>query len=179
MALEKFNLNLTGVKASVANAFETDSADVSVTGGNATVTAVTKSVGSAKLEGFGTLYANAASDVKFVADANMKSGAYSASMAGTASISTFDASKASAKLSLTTSLVSVASGVLKGGFGDDNILVDDNAATDLQIFGGKGADTFELKSSTAKVTVVDYNYIEGDKISVSSAPTIEIGRAHV
>lgn len=172
MALEKFNLNLAGVDATAASSFSGTSSDVSVTGGNATVTAVTKSVGSAKLEGFGTLYANAASDVKFVADANMKSGAYSASMNGSASISTFDASKASAKLSLTTSLVSVDSGVLKGGFGDDNILVDDNAATDLQIFGGKGADTFELKSSDAKVTVVDYNYIEGDKISVSSAPTI-------
>lgn len=172
MELEKFNLNLAGVDATATSSFGNTSSDVSITGGNATVTAVTKSVGSAKLEGFGTLYANAASDVKFVADANMKSGAYSASMAGSASISTFDASKASANLSLTTSLVSVHSGVLKGGSGSDTILVDNNNATDIHVFGGKGADTFELKSSSVQATVEDYNYAQGDKVSVSSAPAI-------
>lgn len=171
MALEKFNLNLTGVKASVANAFETDSADVSVTGGNATVTAVTKSVGSAKLEGFGTLYANAASDVKFVADANMKSGAYSASMAGTASISTFDASKASAHLSLTTGLVSVNGGVLKAGSGNDTILVT-TTASDVSVYGGKGADLFQV-NDVDSVTIVDYSYAEGDKVSVANVLDIE------
>lgn len=171
MALEKFNLNLTGVKASVANAFETDSADVSVTGGNATVTAVTKSVGSAKLEGFGTLYANAASDVKFVADANMKSGAYSASMAGTASISTFDASKASAHLSLTTGLVSVNGGVLKAGSGNDTILVT-TTASDVSVYGGKGADLFQV-NDVDSVTIVDYSYAEGDKVSVADVLDIE------
>ena len=174
MALEKFELNLTGVNASDANIFDASSSEVSITSSDATVKAVTKSVGSAKLEGFGTLYANAASDVKFVADANMKSGEYTAKMDSTASISTFDASKASANLSLTTSLVSVKSGtgVLKGGLGNDSILVDDNASTDLQVFGGKGADTFVLKSNTVKASVLDYNYAEGDKISVATAPAI-------
>lgn len=174
MALENYTLNLTGVNASAAGSFGSDSSDVSITGGNATVTAVTKSVGSAKLEGFGTLYANAASDVKFVADANMKSGAYSATMAEGAKISTFDASKASANLSLTASLVSVNAGVLKAGSGNDTILVDDTAATDIKLYGGKGADIFAVAStSSVKGTVGDYSYAEGDKISVDSALDID------
>ena len=174
MALENFDLNLTNVVATAKGSFGDSSADVSITSSNATVKAVTKSVGSAKLEGFGTLNADASDVVSFVADANMKSGAYSATMATAASISTFDASKASANLSLTTSLVSVktGTGVLKGGLGNDNIVVDANDSTGLQVFGGKGADTFELKSGTVKATVVDYNYAEGDKISLGSAAGI-------
>lgn len=168
MALESFNLNLTGVNASEAGSFGSDSSDVSITGGNATVTAVTKSVGSAKLEGFGTLYANAASDVKFVADADMKSGAYSASMAGSASISTFDASKASANLSLTTDLVSVDGGVLKAGAGKDTIEIKNITVDKITVAGGLGADLFKVANNAVSVTVGDYSYAEGDKISVAS-----------
>ena len=174
MALESFNLNLTGVNASAAGSFGSDSSDVSITGGNATVTAVTKSVGSAKLEGFGTLKATAANQVTFEAAADMKSGAYKATMNEKASIKTFDATKASANLSLTASLVSVNAGVLKAGSGNDTILVDDTAATDIKLYGGKGADIFAVAStSSVKGTVVDYSYDERDKISVDSALNID------
>ena len=169
MALESFNLNLTDVNASAAGSFGSDSSDVSITGGNATVTAVTKSVGSAKLEGFGTLKATAANQVTFEAAADMKSGAYKATMGENAIIKTFDASKASANLSLTASLVSVNAGVLKAGSGNDTILVDDTAATDIKLYGGKGADIFAVASTSVKGTVVDYSYDGGDKISVASA----------
>ena len=169
--LENFTLNLTGVNAGIST-FDSSSSDVTITGGNSTVTAVTKDLNSAKLEGFGTLNVNKASDVTFVADANMKSGAYSATMAVTASISTFDASKASANLSLTTGLVSVDGGALKAGSGNDTITIADTAATDVKVFGGQGADVFEVSSSTVKASIEDYNYAQGDKVSTGGAADI-------
>ena len=170
--LENFTLNLTGVNAG-ASTFDNSSSDVTITGGNSTVTAVTKDLNSAKLTGFGTLNVKGASDVAFVADANMKSGAYSATMAVTASISTFDASKASANLSLTTGLVSVDGGALKAGSGNDTITIADTAATDVKVFGGQGADVFEVSnSSTVKASIEDYNYAQGDKVSTGGAADI-------
>lgn len=174
MALESFNLNLTGVNASTAGSFASGSSDVSITGGNATVAAVTKSVGSAKLEGFGTLKATAAKQVTFEAAADMKSGAYEATMNENASIKTFDASKASAKLSLTTGLVSVNGGVLKAGSGNDTILVT-TTASDVSVYGGKGADLFQV-NDVDSVTIVDYSYAEGDKVSVANV--LDIGSIH-
>ena len=167
MALESFTLNLTGVNASEAGTFGSDSSDVSIIGGNATVTAVTKSVGSAKLEGFGTLKATAENQVTFEADANMKSGVYSATM-GTTSIKAFDASKASAGLSLTTDLVSVDGGVLKAGSGNDTIEIKNTTVDKISVAGGLGADLFKVAASAVSVTVGDYSYAEGDKISVTS-----------
>ncbi len=175
MALESFTLNLTGVNASSAGSFGSDSSDVSITGGNATVTAVTKSVGSAKLEGFGTLKATAANQVTFEADADMKSGVYSATM-GTTSIKAFDASKASANLSLTTDLVSVDGGVLKAGAGKDTIEIKNTAVDKITVAGGLGADLFKVEASAVGVTVGDYSYAEEDKISVASA--LDIDRIH-
>ena len=167
--LENFTLDLTGVNAG-ADKFEAASSDVSITGGNSTVTAVTKELKSAKLEGFGTLNVKGASDVTFVADANMKSGAYSATMAGTASISTFDASKASADLKLNTDLVSVNGGALKGGSGNDTISIGSATATGVEVFGGQGADVFEVGSSAGAFKIADYNYAQGDKVSTGAAP---------
>ena len=174
--LENFTLDLTGVSAG-ADKFEAASSDVSITGGNSTVTAVTKELKSAKLEGFGTLNATATSNnVTFVADANMKSGAYSATMAGTASISTFDASKASADLKLNTDLVSVNGGALKGGSGNDTISIGSATATGVEVFGGQGADVFEVGSSAGAFKIADYNYAQGDKVSTGAAPNMsELG----
>lgn len=125
-------------------------------------------VTSVKLDGFGTLNATATGNkVTFVADAAMQSGAYTANFVDTkATIETFDASKASANLSLTTGLVSVDNGVLKGGSGNDTIFVTDTAA-DVSVSGGKGADLFQVEDNAA-VTIVDYNYAEGDRISVGT-----------
>ena len=185
--LENFTLDLTGVNAG-ADKFDVASSDVSITGGNSTVTAVTKELKSAKLEGFGTLNVKGASDVTFVADANMKSGAYSATMAGTASISTFDASKASADLKLNTDLVSVNGGALKGGSGNDTISIGSAIATGVEVFGGQGADVFEVGSSAGAFKIADYNYAQGDKVSTGAAPdmsklgtdgTLSVGSATV
>lgn len=176
MVLENYTLNLTGVNASAAGAFANTSKDVSITSSGAPVTAATSTAGgSAKLEGFGTLKAIATDTVIFEAAADMKSGAYNATHATNASIKTFDATKASANLSLTTGLVSVDGGVLKGGSGNDTILIADTVATaptGVQVFGGKGADLFEVKGDNAGITIADYNYAQGDKISVGTAPVI-------
>lgn len=174
--LKEFTFDLSDVTAE-ATSFK-DGSKVSVKAGaaaEASATVAGTAVKTVKLDGFGTLNNVEATTVSFVADANMKSGAYGATM-GTSSIASFDASKASANLSLTSGLVSVkdgTTGVLKGGLGNDTILVDDNQSKTLQVFGGKGADTFELKSTTATATVVDYRYDEGDKISLSSAVAID------
>lgn len=182
MALKNFNLNLTNVKATVDathdTVFAADSSDVKVVeGASATVaTAVTKDLASAKLDGFGTL--NAAGDkiVTFVAAADMKSGVYTATHDTNASIKTFDARKASAHLSLTTDLVSVDGGVLKAGSGNDTIEVKTNNAVTtaaISVSGGLGADLFKITGTTASVNISDYNYAQGDKISVDiAAPAI-------
>lgn len=173
MALENFTLDLSGVDAG-SSTFSSSSSGVSITSSGAPVTAVTKGLASVKLNGFGTLSATTtAKEVTFVAAADMKSGEYTATHGASASIKTFDATKASANLSLTTSLVSVAGGVLKGGSGNDTILVDTPAAavTGVSVFGGKGADLFQVKDSSA-VAIADYNYAQGDKISVGTAPVI-------
>lgn len=179
MALKKFVLDLTDVNAGDAK-FDSVSANVSIKSDGALVTdAVTKDSVSAKLNGFGTLsVTGTAKEVAFVAAADMKSGEYSATMDANASIKTFDASKASANLNLTTGLVSVDDGVLKGGSGKDTILiaptvVSTTVPTGVQVFGGKGADLFEVKSTDAAVKIADYTYADGDKISVSAALDID------
>lgn len=176
MALKNFTLDLTNVNAG-SDVFVAGSSDVElVEGGSVTVaTAVTKNLASAELNGFGTLKVEGAGEVNFVAAADMKSGAYTATHDTNAKIKTFDATKASANLSLTTGLVSVNSGVLKGGSGNDTILIAPtvtSAPTGVQVFGGKGADLFEVKGDSAGITIADYNYAEGDKISVGTAPVI-------
>lgn len=176
MALKNFTLDLTNVNAG-SDVFVAGSSDVElVEGGSVTVaTAVTKNLASAELNGFGTLKVEGAGEVNFVAAADMKSGAYTATHDTNAKIKTFDATKASANLSLTTGLVSVNSGVLKGGSGNDTILIAPTVAgapTGVQVFGGKGADLFEVKGDSAGITIADYNYAEGDKISVGIAPVI-------
>lgn len=173
MTLENYTLKLDGVNATGTGGFAANSSDVSITSSGAPVTAKTSVAGSpAKLEGFGTLKASGAGTVTFVADADMKSGAYSAEMATNASIDTFDASKASANLSLTTGLVSVDGGVLKAGSGDDTIEVKSNDAVTsaaISVSGGLGADLFKIDGSTASVNISDYNYAQGDRISVNVA----------
>ena len=177
MALKKFVLDLTGVDAGAAK-FDSVSANVSIKSDGALVTdAVTKDSVSAKLNGFGTLKVEGttASVVNFEAAADMKSGEYTANMDAT-SIKTFDATKASANLNLTTGLVSVDNGVLKGGSGNDTIVVEayttGTAPSSVSVFGGKGADLFEVKGDAA-VKIADYTYAQGDKISVSAALDID------
>lgn len=173
MALKNFVFDLSTFKSQADDKLE-NGTKVSITNGagGAVVTSVAAGidVNSVKLDGFGTLNATSdANKVTFVADAAMKSGAYTATFAsGNASIQTFDAGRASADLKLTTGLVSVNGGVLKGGSGKDTILVTDTA-TDVSVSGGKGADLFQVEDGKA-VTIADYNYAEGDKISVSAAP---------
>lgn len=181
MVLKDFKLDLTGVAATLDSSnkkFTAGSSDVKVVEeASATVaTAVTKDLASAKLDGFGTL--NAAGDkiVTFVAAADMKSGVYTATHDTNASIKTFDARKASANLSLTTDLVSVDGGVLKAGSGNDTIEVKSNdavTAAAISVYGGLGADLFKITGTTASVNISDYNYAQGDKISVDAvAPAI-------
>lgn len=179
MALKTFDLKLTDVAATVdagATKFKSDSSDVNIVEGSSTVaTAVTKDLASAKLDGFGTLNADTDKVVTFVADAALQSGAYTASHGNNASLKTFDASKASANLSLTTGLVSVDGGALKAGSGNDTILIADTvntAPTGVKVFGGKGADLFVVKGDSAAIEIADYNYAEGDKISVATAPVM-------
>lgn len=174
MALKNFVFDLSNFE-SQNNDKLNNGTKVSITNGasGAVVTSVAAgtNVNSVKLDGFGTLNATGTpNEVTFVADAAMQSGSYSATYAATdkASIKTFDASRASAKLKLTTGLVSIANGVLKGGSGDDTIHVD-TATTGVSVSGGKGADLFQVEDNKA-VTIADYNYAEGDKISVGTAP---------
>ena len=176
MALKDFKLDLSKASTTAGNVFsDTSTVTITTTGGKevASATVVGNKQNSVKLNGFGILNATATEKVAtFVADAALKSGAYTASFdtvsANATSLKSFDASRASASLSLTTSLVSVHGGELKGGSGNDTIFVENNVATDLKIFGGKGADTFEVNSNSAEVTIADYNYAEGDKISIAS-----------
>lgn len=180
MALKEFKLDLSKASVEADNVFSgASTVTITTTGGKeeASATVVGSKQNSVKLNGFGILNATATAKVAtFVADTALKTGAYTASFDTTAgnatSLKSFDASRASASLSLTTSLVSVDGGELKGGSGNDTIFVEDNGATDLKIFGGKGADTFEVKSTSAKVTIADYNYDEGDKISIASTDSL-------
>ena len=175
MALKDFEIDLSDF-GSAANKL-TNNTTVTVTSGGKEVTTATAGtdVTSVKLEGFGTLNATATpNNVTFVADAAMQSGAYTAKVASAgskATIATFDASNASANLGLTTNLVGVAAGsVLKGGSGNDTIDVS-GSTNNVAVSGGKGADLFKVDASADKITITDYNYAEGDKVSVASAPT--------
>lgn len=174
MALKDFKFDLSNVSASGGNKFFDDDTTVTVKSGSNDVTTAEvdgTDVTSVKLDGFGTLHATTvASEITFVADAAMQSGVYTAPFVDSqVSIKTFDASKASANLSLTTDLVSIDGGVLKGGAGNDTILVTADAAThSISASGGKGADLFQVVNG-AGVFIADYNYAEGDKISVASA----------
>lgn len=174
--LKKFTFDLSELDAD-ANSFK-DGSKVSVkvdTAAEASASVDGNDVKSVKLDGFGTLSATTdKKTVTFEADAAMQSGAYTAKFeSNKASIKTFDASNASANLSLTTKLVSVTGGVLKGGSGNDTILVEGGSVTGLQVSGGKGADLFEVKDDNAGITIADYNYAQGDKISVGTAPVID------
>lgn len=174
MALKNFKLDLTTLESQANNVFRDGTIVAITTDGGKEVAAVTvdgDKQTSVKLKGFGTLSADTTvSNVTFVADAAMESGAYTADFAGSgnASIKTFDATNASAKLSLTTGLVGVADGVLKGGSGNDTIEVDNTALSGIAVYGGKGADLFKI-GGTGAVTIKDYNYADGDKISVANA----------
>lgn len=175
--LKEFTFDLSNVSTG-ASKFTADS-KVSVKVGTAVEASASvdgDAVKSVKLDGFGTLSATATADqVTFEADAAMQSGKYTAKFVeNNASIQTFDASKASANLSLTTGLVSVNGGVLKAGSGNDTILVT-TTASDVSVYGGKGADLFQV-NNVDSVTIVDYSYAEGDKISVASA--LNIDRIH-
>lgn len=174
MALKNFVFDLSTFE-SQANDKLNDGTKVSITNGagGAVVTSVAAGtdVNSVKLDGFGTLNATGnLNEVTFVANAAMQSGAYTATFASNkASIKTFDAGRASANLSLTTGLVSVDGGVLKGGSGKDTILVT-GTADDVSVSGGKGADLFQVEDNKG-VAITDYNYAEGDRVSVTTAPT--------
>ena len=91
-----------------------------------------------------------------MADTAMKSGSYSATYAVSdgASIKTFDASRASANLKLTTGLISIENGELKAGSGKDTIDVSTTLAGSA-VSGGKGADLFQVADVAANVTITD------------------------
>lgn len=170
--LKDFKFNLSDVSTSGSQFTSVGASVISGTGANTDVY-VAGTDNTIVMTGFGTIKgAGSDSQVIFTGDANMQSGAYTAIHGSGASIKTFDASNASANLSLTTGLVSVNGGVLKGGSGNDTILIADtvsSAPTGVQVFGGKGADLFEVKGNNAGITIADYNYAQGDKISVSTA----------
>lgn len=176
MALKNFVFDLSTFKSQDSDKL-VDDTKVSITNGDggAVVTSVAAgtNVNSVKLDGFGTLNATGTeNEVTFVADTAMKSGSYSATYAssGGASIKTFDASRASADLKLTTGLISIENGELKAGSGKDTIDVSTNLAGSA-VSGGKGADLFQVANAAANVTITDYNYAEGDRVSVTAAPT--------
>lgn len=174
--LKTFTFDLSDVTAGASAFSDTSTVSVKVsTATEASASVDGTDVTSVKLDGFGTLKATAANQVTFEADADMKSGVYSATM-GTTSIKAFDASKASANLSLTTDLVSVDGGVLKAGAGKDTIEIKNTAVDKITVAGGLGADLFKVEASAVSVTVGDYSYAEEDKISVASA--LDIDRIH-
>lgn len=169
----KFDLNNVSTNGSQ---FDSNKASViSGTGAGANTDAyVAGTDNTIVMTGFGTIKGagtGSAGQVIFTGDANMQSGAYTASHDTNAKIKTFDASKASAKLSLTTDLVSVDGGVLKAGSGDDTIDVKANGAVTanaISVTGGLGADLFKISASSSSINVSDYNYAQGDRISVSA-----------
>lgn len=169
--LKNFKFNLDNVSTGGSQFTSVGASVISGTGaGENTDVYVAGTDNTIVMTGFGTIKgAGSDGQVIFTGDANMQSGAYTAIHGSKASIKSFDASNASANLSLTTGLVSVDGGVLKGGSGSDTILVT-TTANNVSVSGGKGADLFQVENNTT-VTIADYNYAEGDKISVGTAPT--------
>lgn len=178
--LKDFKFNLANVSTD-GSQFDSNKASViSGTGAN-TDAYVAGTDNTIVMTGFGTIKGagtNSDSQVIFTGDANMQSGAYTAIHGNHASIKTFDASKASANLSLTTDLVSVDGGVLKAGSGNDTIDVKNIDVHNISVAGGLGADLFKVGDSAVSVTIGDYSYAEGDKISVANALGIDRIRAN-
>lgn len=170
----KFDLTKVSTDGSGFDAANNKASVISSAGTDAYVAGTDNTI---VMTGFGTIKgAGSGNVVNFTGAANMQSGAYTAQFAaGSASIKTFDASNASANLSLTTDLVSVDGGVLKAGSGNDTIDVKANGAVTanaISVTGGLGADLFKISASTASVNISDYNYAQGDKVSVQTAPVM-------
>lgn len=172
----KFNLAKVSTDGSGFDAANNEASVISSAGTDAYVAGTDNTI---VMTGFGTIKGagtGATGNVIFTGDANMQSGNYITPVHGSnGKIATFDASKASAKLSLTTDLVSVDGGVLKAGSGDDTIDVKANDAVTssaISVTGGLGADLFKISSSDSSINVSDYNYAQGDRISVSALTNI-------
>ena len=175
--LKDFKFDLTKVSTDGAQ-FEASNNEASVISGAKTDAYVAGTDQTIVMTGFGTIKGDGAAtnNVIFTGDANMQSGEYTAKFdTGKASIKIFDASKASANLGLTTDLVSVDGGALKAGSGNDTIEVKNNSAVTtnaISVTGGLGADLFKINAGSASVNISDYNYAQGDRISVSATNNI-------
>ena len=164
MALKDFVFNLSDVSVSAADNIDTGSA-VSVNG------AEVGKLGAAQsyldMGSFGKITAVDANTVDVKIAAGVESGVYDITQGAKAKVRNFDASAVTAGMNVDLSVVSVDSGVVKTGFGDDVISVSGSSAKGVNVYGGKGADVFVLTSDANEAVVQDYSYAQGDVVSVS------------
>lgn len=165
MALKAFKFDLTNVSVSGADTIDSGS-KVSV--GGTEVASIASNQSYMDVGSFGKITAVGNDVVDFKLNAGVEAGIYTVETptAG-ASIRSFDGSAVTAGMNVDLSVVSIDGGVVKTGSGDDVISVSGSNATDVNVYGGKGADKFILDSSTVKTVVSDYSYAEGDVVSVA------------
>lgn len=167
MALKEFKFDLTSVTVSGPDTIASGS-KVSV--GGTEVASIASAQSYMDVGSFGKITAVGNGEVDFKLNAGVGAGVYKAETptASSASIRSFDGSAVTAGMNVDLSVVSVDSGVVKTGSGDDVISVTSTDCTDITVYGGKGADKFILDGSLDKSAVVsDYSYAQGDVVSVS------------
>lgn len=168
MALKEFKFDLTDVTVSGADTIDSGS-KVSV--GSTEVASIASNQSYMNVGSFGKITAVDTNIVDFKLNAGVEAGVYKVETptATSASIRSFDGSAVTAGMNVDLSVVSVDSGVVKTGSGDDVISVTSTDCDGITVYGGKGADKFILDGSLDKSAVVsDYSYAQGDVVSVSA-----------
>lgn len=167
MALKNFNIDLTNVKAKGVDTISVSSA-VSV---NSTeVGKLSADQSYLDMGSFGKITAVGPDTVDVKIAAGVESGVYDIIQGANAKVRNFDASAVTAGMKIDLGVVTVNGGNVNTGSGDDVISVSDSGATavtDVNVYGGKGADVFVLTSDVNKAVVHDYSYAEGDVVSVA------------
>ncbi len=177
MALKNFVFDLSSVTVSGADTIAAGS-KVSVSGTEVEVASIASAQSYMNVGSFGKITAVNTGIVDFKLNAGVEAGVYKVETpASGASIRSFDGSAVTAGMNVDLSVVSVDSGVVKTGSGDDVISVFGSTAADVNVYGGKGADKFILDDSTVKSVVSDYSYAEGDVVSVSALGTYKLTNA--
>lgn len=168
MALKEFTIDLSDVTASDVDVIDADS-KVSVSGTE--VASIASAQSYLDMGSFGKITAVGANTVDVKIAAGVESGVYDITQGTGAQVRNFDASAVTAGMKIDLGVVTVDGGTVNTGSGDDVISVSDSGATDVtdvNVYGGKGADVFVLTSDANKAVVQDYSYAQGDVVSVSA-----------
>lgn len=165
MALKNFPINLTNVKAT---GVDTIAADSAVSVNSTEVGKLSADQSYLDMGSFGKITAVGSDTVDVKIAAGVESGVYDITQGDHAKVRNFDASAVTAGMKIGLGVVTVDGGVVKTGSGDDVISVSGSAATEVNVYGGKGADVFVLTDDANKAVVQDYSYAQGDVVSVSA-----------